>query len=102
MFTWKDGSGSDVAHQSPEVMAIWEPMTPILENMQISATVGATVHLGAHEGTGPQRVESQLFFMSRLADIIAAFKSRNLLDSTLIRMTRETNVRLTAPPTSPC
>jgi hypothetical protein len=36
MFTWKDGSGSDVAHQSPEVMAIWEPMTPILENMQIS------------------------------------------------------------------
>jgi hypothetical protein len=36
MFTWKDGSASDVAHQSPEIMAIWEPMTPILENMQIS------------------------------------------------------------------
>jgi hypothetical protein len=36
MFTWKDGSASDVAHQSPEVMAIWEPMTPILENMQIT------------------------------------------------------------------
>ncbi len=36
MFSWKDGSASDVAHQSPEVMAIWEPMTPILENMQIT------------------------------------------------------------------
>ena len=36
LFTWKDGGGSDIAHQSPEVMAIWEPMTPILDRMQIA------------------------------------------------------------------
>jgi hypothetical protein len=36
MFEWKDGNSSDVAHQSPEVMAIWEPMGPLLENMQLS------------------------------------------------------------------
>ena len=36
MFQWKDDKQSNIAHQSPEVMAIWEPMTPILENMQIS------------------------------------------------------------------
>jgi hypothetical protein len=34
-FTWKDGSASDVAHQTPEVMAVWEPMTPFLEEMTI-------------------------------------------------------------------
>jgi hypothetical protein len=36
MFQWKDGQSSDLAHQSPEVMAIWEPMTPILDDMQIN------------------------------------------------------------------
>ena len=36
MFQWKDGSSSDVAHQSPEVMAIWEPMGPILEKLQLT------------------------------------------------------------------
>ena len=36
MFEWKDGSAPDVAHQSPEVMAVWEPMTPMLEHMQIT------------------------------------------------------------------
>lgn len=35
-FQWKDGEASGVAHQSPEVMAIWEPMGPILESMQLS------------------------------------------------------------------
>src|SRR5690349_4154867 len=25
-FSWKDGHSSDVAHQTPEVMAVWEPM----------------------------------------------------------------------------
>jgi hypothetical protein len=34
-FVWKDGSGSDVAHQSPEIMAIWEPMGPVLEELTI-------------------------------------------------------------------
>src|SRR5580700_701858 len=30
MFSWKEETGSDVAHQSPEVMKIWEPMGPLL------------------------------------------------------------------------
>jgi len=36
MFECKDGNSSDVAHQSPEVMAIWEPMGPLLDNLQLS------------------------------------------------------------------
>ena len=36
LFQWKNGEASDIAHQSPEVMAIWEPMGPILENMQLT------------------------------------------------------------------
>jgi hypothetical protein len=36
LFQWKDGSSSDVAHQSPEVMAIWEPMGPVLEKLQLT------------------------------------------------------------------
>ena len=35
LFTWKDGESSGIAHQTPEVMAIWEPMGPIMESMQI-------------------------------------------------------------------
>jgi hypothetical protein len=34
-FTWKDGNAPDVAHQTPEVMAVWEPMGPILEELTI-------------------------------------------------------------------
>ena len=34
-FVWKNGSASDVAHQTPEVMAVWEPMGPVLEEMMI-------------------------------------------------------------------
>jgi hypothetical protein len=34
-FQWKDGTSSDVAHQTPEVMAVWEPMGPILEELTI-------------------------------------------------------------------
>jgi hypothetical protein len=30
IFSWKDEKASAIAHQSPEVMAIWEPMGPIL------------------------------------------------------------------------
>jgi hypothetical protein len=35
IFQWKDGSSSDVAHQSPEVMSIWEPMGAVLEDLQL-------------------------------------------------------------------
>ena len=34
-FVWKDGNASDVAHQTPEVMAVWEPMGPVLADLTI-------------------------------------------------------------------
>jgi hypothetical protein len=34
-FQWKDGSASDTAHQTPEVMAVWETMGPVLEELTI-------------------------------------------------------------------
>jgi hypothetical protein len=33
IMSWKDEKSSDVAHQSPEVMAVWEPMGAICEHM---------------------------------------------------------------------
>lgn len=35
LFSWKDGTASDRAHTTPEVMAVWEPMRGVLESMQI-------------------------------------------------------------------
>lgn len=32
---WKDGESSGLAHQLPEVMAVWETMGPIMETMSI-------------------------------------------------------------------
>ncbi len=34
-FQWKDGRASNLAHQTPEVMAVWEPMGAVLEDMSI-------------------------------------------------------------------
>lgn len=34
-FQWKDGRASDVAHQTPEIMAVWEPMGTVLEELTI-------------------------------------------------------------------
>jgi hypothetical protein len=34
-FQWKDGNASDLAHQTPEVMSVWEPMGPVLEDLTI-------------------------------------------------------------------
>jgi hypothetical protein len=34
-FEWKDGRASDLAHQTPEVMSVWEPMGPVLEELTI-------------------------------------------------------------------
>jgi hypothetical protein len=34
-FQWTDGNASDTAHQTPEVMAVWEPMGPVLEELTI-------------------------------------------------------------------
>jgi hypothetical protein len=34
-FHWRDGSSSDIAHQTPEVMAVWETMGPLLDDMTL-------------------------------------------------------------------
>jgi quinol monooxygenase YgiN len=36
IFQWRDEAASGIAHQTPEVMAIWEPMGPILEDLKIN------------------------------------------------------------------
>jgi len=35
MFEWKDEVSSDVAHQTPEVMALWEPMGAVVDGLEI-------------------------------------------------------------------
>ena len=36
IFSWRDKHASAVAHQTPEVMAIWNPMMPILASMELA------------------------------------------------------------------
>ena len=35
-FAWRDENAPEAAHQMPEVMAVWEPMTPLLAGMQLA------------------------------------------------------------------
>jgi hypothetical protein len=35
-FSWRDEDAPNLAHQMPEVMAVWEPMTPILEKLELA------------------------------------------------------------------
>ena len=35
-FSWRDEDAPEAAHQMPEVMAVWEPMTPLLAGMQLA------------------------------------------------------------------
>ena len=35
LFQWKDGQASGVAHQTPEVMAVWETMGPVLDKLDL-------------------------------------------------------------------
>jgi hypothetical protein len=37
IFSWVDASSPDVAHQTPEIMAVWEPMGAICEAMDFPA-----------------------------------------------------------------
>lgn len=37
MFQWANAEASDLAHQTPEVMAVWEPMGNVLETMTLTA-----------------------------------------------------------------
>ena len=36
MFQWKDARASDIAHRTPEVMALWGPMETVLDDLQLS------------------------------------------------------------------
>ena len=36
LFSWAHEGASDIAHQTPEVMAMWEPMGEVLEDLQIA------------------------------------------------------------------
>src|SRR5713226_804745 len=36
MFQWKDDDASRIAHETPDVMAIWERMGPILEELKLA------------------------------------------------------------------
>jgi quinol monooxygenase YgiN len=35
LFSWRDGEASGIAHRTPEVMAVWEPMGAAMEEMTI-------------------------------------------------------------------
>ena len=36
IFSWRDEETSALAHQTPAVMAIWEPMGPIMDSMELA------------------------------------------------------------------
>jgi quinol monooxygenase YgiN len=36
IFSWRDDQASGLAHQTPEVMAVWEPMGPMLESLELA------------------------------------------------------------------
>lgn len=36
LFAWKDESSSGVAHQTPEVMAVWEPMGEVMAELTLT------------------------------------------------------------------
>jgi hypothetical protein len=35
IFSWKDEKGPEIAHQTPAVVAVWEPMGPHLADLRI-------------------------------------------------------------------
>ena len=37
IFSWRDADASSIAHQTPEVMAVWETMGPVLEGLELAA-----------------------------------------------------------------
>ena len=44
IFQWRDEKASDLAHQTPEVMSVWETMGPHMESMQLTTLVPISVH----------------------------------------------------------
>ena len=35
IFSWKDKDAPTIAHETPEVMAVWEPMGSVLDELQL-------------------------------------------------------------------
>ena len=44
MFAWRDAAAPNVAHQTPEVMSIWEPMGALSDEMNFWAIEPVTMH----------------------------------------------------------
>jgi hypothetical protein len=42
-FSWKNSNASAIAHETPAVTAIWEPMMPLLENMELFKTASVAM-----------------------------------------------------------
>jgi hypothetical protein len=36
LMQWRDGEASNIAHQTPEVMAVWETMGPLMEELTLT------------------------------------------------------------------
>ncbi len=36
IFSWRNDKSSAIAHQTPEVMSVWEPMGPLLETITLA------------------------------------------------------------------
>ena len=43
MFSWKDAAAPEVAHQTPEVMSVWEPMGSLADEMNFWAIEAVAV-----------------------------------------------------------
>ena len=43
MFSWRDAAAPDVAHQTPEVMSVWEPMGALADEMNFWAIEAVAV-----------------------------------------------------------
>ena len=46
MFSWRDAAAPDVAHQTPEVMSVWEPMGALADEMNFWAIEAVAVDFG--------------------------------------------------------
>ena len=43
-FSWKDAASPDIAHQTPEVMSVWEPMGALADEMNFWAIETVMMH----------------------------------------------------------
>ena len=45
MFSWKDAAAPDIAHQTPEVMLVWEPMLALADRRIFLPVEAVTMNL---------------------------------------------------------